>query len=184
MKPSNCLGRVFFLKAAFLSRRCLRFINLSSSNYPVIVKCLRMPSEVPIFSQGKYETGCMPSRYNEYESFEEEIKASWNPSRTEILKHQCRESHAIESLEWVLLPSVPGPSRVWFRRRWFFCASSWEFAPSTSASEQPPSYVWVVAVAFLPTSHTHPVLNRRQGESFIITQELMYYNPFESCNSH
>lgn len=44
------------------------------------------------------------------------------------------------------------------RRRWFFCASSWVFAPSTLTSEQPPSYVWVAVVAFLPTSHTHPVL--------------------------
>lgn len=86
-------------------------------------------------------------------------------------------AHSLQSEVWnqyvLQYEAFPGSG---LRRRWFFCASSWVFAPSTLTSEQPPSCVWVVVVAFLPTSHTHPVLNRGQRESFITTPELIH-NP-------
>lgn len=61
-----------------------------------------MPSEVPIFSQGKYETGYMPSsRCNELSVLRKTLK-SWNPWRTKIPKHQCGESRATGSLDFFL----------------------------------------------------------------------------------
>lgn len=122
------------------------------------VKCLKIPKEVPIFSQAcMKQAACLLDVMN-IRVLRKTLKIIMESLEDCDTKAPVQKSHVVGSPEPVLPPSVPGLSRLWSRKRWFFCALSWGSVPSTLTSEQPPSYVWVVVVAFLPTSHTHPVL--------------------------
>lgn len=72
-KPSKFSWKAFLSKSSSLSGRCLRPVGPLPTSQGTVT-CLRMPEEVPIFSQGKYETGCMPYRCDGYQSFQKDVK--------------------------------------------------------------------------------------------------------------